>query len=188
MKMYLWAILACACSWSLGAQAQWQWTDKDGRKVFSDLAPPPDIPQHNILQQPGGQRAKTAASAASAAPAAAPTLAAPSTTGTPATLSPAAAAPLLPAPGAAKDKELQQRKAALDAQEAARQKAEDAKQAAARADNCSRAQRAKTTYASQRPLRHTNAQGEMVWMDEAARATEMRRIQSVIESDCGTHP
>lgn len=176
MKMYQLVILAWACTLSAGAVAQWQWLDKDGRKVFSDLAPPPDIPQQNILQQPGGQRAKTApAAAVPATPAAAPA-------------PPAALPGTAAAPGAVKDKELQQRKAELEAQEAARQKTEDAKNAAARADNCSRAQRAKATYESQRPLRQTNAHGELVWMDEAARATEMRRVQSVIESDCRTRP
>ena len=65
-----------------------------------------------------------------------------------------------------------------------RKKAEETKTAAARADNCSRAKLAKGTYESGKLLRHTNAKGEQVFMDEAARAEEMRRIQSVIESDC----
>ena len=76
----------------------------------------------------------------------------------------------------------------LEAQEETRKKAEDAKSAAARADNCTRAQRAKGTYESGKLLRHTNAQGEQVFMDEAARTAEMRRIQSVIESDCRARP
>jgi hypothetical protein len=42
----------CCLAWAV-AQAQWQWVDKDGRKVFSDRAPPPDIPARNILRQPG---------------------------------------------------------------------------------------------------------------------------------------
>ncbi len=181
MKMYQLVILAWACTLSVGAQAQWQWLDKDGRKVFSDLAPPPDIPLKNILHQPGGMRARPIAETP-AAPA-----------GTAAEIpgavaaTPAAAAPAtLPAaaPAAGTDKELQQRKAQLDAQEESRKKAEDAKNAALRADNCSRAQRAKGTYASGQALRQPNAKGEMVFMDEAARALEMRRIQSVIESDC----
>ncbi|HZY15413.1 MAG TPA: DUF4124 domain-containing protein, partial [Ramlibacter sp.] len=36
-------LLVLACSVPLAAAAQWQWLDKDGRKVFSDRAPPPDI-------------------------------------------------------------------------------------------------------------------------------------------------
>ena len=36
MKMHKLLLLAVACTWAMGATAQWQWTDKDGRKVFSD--------------------------------------------------------------------------------------------------------------------------------------------------------
>ena len=34
------------------AVAQWQWLDKDGRKVFSDRAPPPDVAEKSILKRP----------------------------------------------------------------------------------------------------------------------------------------
>ena len=37
------------------ASAQWQWIDKDGHKVFSDRAPPTDIPDKNILKRPGSR-------------------------------------------------------------------------------------------------------------------------------------
>ena len=47
--------LCLACMLPLLAQAQWQWIDKDGRKVFSDRAPPSDIPDKNILKQPGSR-------------------------------------------------------------------------------------------------------------------------------------
>ena len=47
-------LLAVACTWARGAAAQWQWIDKDGRKVFSDRPPPADIQEKNILKQPGG--------------------------------------------------------------------------------------------------------------------------------------
>ena len=49
-------LLALACTLPLAAVAQWQWLDKDGRKVFSDKSPPPDIPAKNILKQPGAAR------------------------------------------------------------------------------------------------------------------------------------
>lgn len=45
-------VLLLACP--LFAVAQWQWVDKDGRKVYSDRAPPSDVPAKNVLQQPGG--------------------------------------------------------------------------------------------------------------------------------------
>jgi hypothetical protein len=45
-------VLVGVCS---TAMAQWQWLDKDGRKVFSDRAPPPDVMEKDILKRPGGQ-------------------------------------------------------------------------------------------------------------------------------------
>ena len=56
---------------ALPAAAQWKWRDKDGRITVSDLPPPLDVPQADILQQPKGRPTtpapapKPAASAAS---------------------------------------------------------------------------------------------------------------------------
>lgn len=153
--------------------AQWQWTDQDGRKVFSDRPPPADVPPARILKQPHSQPLlavkPTSAAAEDTKPAATPA--------TPA---------VMPATTAASgtDKALEEKKAKAEAEEAAKKKAEEAKRAAARADNCTRAQRAKTTYDSQRPIRQTNAQGELVILDANERAAEVRRIQSIIDSDC----
>ena len=168
-KIFLWTL---AGIWSAGAMAQWQWTDQDGRKVFSDRPPPADVPPARILKQPHSQpllAVKPSAAAEDTKPAA-----------TPAT--PAA----MPATTAASgtDKALEEKKAKAEAEEAAKKKAEEAKRAAVRAGNCTRAQRAKTTYDSQRPIRQTNAQGELVILDANERAAEVRRIQSIIDSDC----
>ena len=46
-------LLIAACSLSLSAAAQWQWIDKDGRKVFSDRPPAADIKDKDIVKQPG---------------------------------------------------------------------------------------------------------------------------------------
>ena len=48
------------------AFAQWTWLDKDGRKVYSDKAPPADILDKNIMR-PGGQTGTANAAADSAA-------------------------------------------------------------------------------------------------------------------------
>ena len=56
MKTLRIALLALACTVPLAATAQWQWLDKDGRKVFSDKAPPPEVPANRIVKQPGGAR------------------------------------------------------------------------------------------------------------------------------------
>ena len=63
---------------AMAASAQYQWIDRDGRRVFSDTPPPVDLPEKNLLSRPRAaasapQRAAVApAKAASATPAAAP--------------------------------------------------------------------------------------------------------------------
>lgn len=170
-------LLALGCAWALAASAQWQWLDKDGRKVFSDRAPPLDIPEKNILKQPGG---RPAARAAAAEPAAVPGAA-----DQPAAV---AAAPAKAPASAPKlsgvDKDLEQKKKQAEEAEAAKQKAEDQKIAKGRAENCTRAKSAKGTLDSGIRVSRANAKGEMEILDEATRASETKRLQDIINADC----
>ena len=50
MKSLRLLLLAAACAMPALALAQWQWIDKDGRKVFSDRPPPADVPESKILK------------------------------------------------------------------------------------------------------------------------------------------
>ncbi len=174
-------LLAVACTWAMGAAAQWQWIDKDGRKVFSDRPPPQEIPEKNILKQPGGSSAARSA----------PATAQPAADGAPgaAAATPAAAAAPAPklaasAPGSGKDKELEEKKAQAEAAEAAKKKAEDEKIAKAKAENCTRARAAKAAFDSGKPITQPNAQGERIFLDGPARAAETKRIEGIISSDC----
>lgn len=167
MKLHHHLLLAALCLTSASAMAQWQWIDKDGRKIFSDRPPPSDVPDSKVLKQPRMGAATLAPAPVAAA-------------------SESASAPTAPASSAAagKDKELEKRKAQAEAEEAAKKKAEDDKRAKVRAENCERAKAAKATIETGKPLRHANAQGELVFMDEAARNAELKRAQAVIDSDC----
>ena len=176
MKIHKIFLLALACAWSVGAIAQWQWTDKDGRKVFSDRPPPVDVPLSRILKQPHSQPPSAVT------PSAADPQAAPDATASTATAATAATPKVVPVSGT--DKALEEKKAKAEAAEAAKKKAEDAKHAAARADNCSRAKRAKAAFDAERPVRQTNAQGESVILEGKERAAEVRRIQSIVDADC----
>ena len=153
---------------SLSAVAQYQWIDKDGRRVFSDRAPPADVPAKNILSQPRGSATKAAAPAAveAAAPAA----------------STAVAAAKPPAPGV--DKALEEKKKQAEAADAAKQKADEARQAAARADNCKRAQGAKATLDSGMRMARVNAQGEREVLDDTQRGAELKRVNDIIAASC----
>ena len=170
MKMHKLLLLAVACTWAMGAAAQWQWIDKDGRKVFSDRPPPQEIPEKNILKQPNRGLPRTPqadaavpAEAVSGASAPAP--------------KPAASAP-------GKDKALEEKKAQAEAAEAAKVKAEEERIAKAKAENCTRARQAKAALDSGRPVTQSNAQGERIFLDEAGLAAEAKRIDGVIASEC----
>ncbi|MEO7399851.1 MAG: DUF4124 domain-containing protein [Polaromonas sp.] len=158
-------------SFALTALAQWQWTDKDGRKVFSDRSPPADVQEENILKRPGGMK-QTAAVPASEGLAAA-TLAASSPAGK-------ASAPRL----SGKDAQLEARKKQAEDEEEAKKKLEEEKTAKARADNCERAKKGLASLQSGIRLSVANAKGEREFMDDNARATEAKRLQAISESDC----
>lgn len=149
----------------LSATAQWQWLDKGGRKVFSDQAPPMDVPDKNILKRPGGMSVP--------APSATPpseTAAAPAPVGTPKVSS--------------KDAALEKKKAQAQAAEADKKKAEDQRVTAAKTDNCARAKQALASLQSGIRIAQVNAQGEREFMSDEARQAETQRVQGIASSDC----
>lgn len=170
MKIAHWLVLGCLCAVPLAAAAQWQWIDKDGRKVFSDQAPPPDVPDKNILRRAGAPVARHGASLTPAVSDAASSEApAPAASG--------------PKPSGV-DKDLEEKARKAEEAEKAKQAAEAQKVAKARADNCGRARQGKATMDSGIRVARVNAQGEREIMDDKARTAEQQRLQSVIDSDC----
>lgn len=166
-------LLACSV-----ASAQWVWKEGD-RKVFSDTAPPASVPDKNILKRPGGGSAPMPVPAAVA-----PASAESGNATAPGATSPQAAAPQLPTV----DKELEAKKKQAEQAEAARQKAEEQRIAQARTENCNRAKQAKATLDTGVRVATTNAKGEREIMDDKARATETKRLDDVMRSDCGPMP
>lgn len=152
---------------AMAASAQWQWIDKDGRKVFSDRAPPAEVQEKNILKRPVA-RAAVASTTAAVADVSAPVP------------QPAASAPKLNGI----DKDLQDKKKKAEESELAKRKAEEEKVLKAKVENCARAKQAKASLDSGMRIARTNEKGEREVMDDDARASEMKRIQSVIEADC----
>jgi hypothetical protein len=166
-------ILAIAgASFALTAFAQWQWIDKDGRKVYSDRSPPSDIQEKDILKRPGG--AGRMATAVPVDSTAVPPVAAAS--------APAgkASAPKL----SGKDTQLEARKKQAEDAEAASKKAEEEKVAAAKTENCGRAKRGVASFDSGVRIATTNAKGEREIMDDKTRATETKRLQDIVAADC----
>lgn len=165
MKLIQTLIFCVACVFCVSAAAQWQWIDKDGRKVFSDIPPPVDIPEKNILRQPRG-RSRTAV-----------------------------APPSVPAEGAASaakprgtDKELLEKKKQSEKQtaeaEAAKRKAEEERVAKIQADNCARARQGQAGLNSGVRMSRVNEKGEREFYDDAMRAEEGQRLQGIINENC----
>lgn len=166
---FLAAVLAFSAA---GAWAQWQWLDKDGRKVFSDRAPGADIPDKNILKRPAGQRVAPAAQVGNTED--------PGATSAPA----APALPASAAKGVGIDKELETKKKQAADADAAKKKVEEERMTKAKIENCARAKQAKNTFDASPRVVRTNAAGEREVMDDAARAAEAKRIQGIIDADC----
>jgi hypothetical protein len=158
MKPLRFLLCLCALHVAFAAHAQWQWVDKDGRKVFSDRAPPPDIEDKNILKRPAVRAAAS---------------------------TPAATAAGQGAPAAAGvDKSLSEKKKQVDAAEAEKRKADDERNARVRADNCARAQQAQAALQAGGRMTRMNEKGEREFMDEAAIAAEAQRLQGLIDENC----
>lgn len=160
-------LLALACSLPMAAAAQWVWVDKDGRKVYSDRSPPPEVPVAKILKQPGVKGEASAAALAAAEPASAAKPA-------------AASGPKI----SGKDKALEEKKKQADAVEAEKKKAQEAEIAAAKADNCTRAKRSKASFDSGVRIAQVNDKGEREVMDDKQREAEVKRLQALIARDC----
>ena len=185
------------CALSLGllfsatAHAQWGWTDKDGRRIFSDQAPGAEIADKNVFKRPAGAKAAAVGTV---------TPLGPDATGKIASTDPkdvakeaqaaalaAASAPKTAASGpkvSGKDSELEKKKKEAETAEAAKKKAEETKQAAARAENCERAKKSLATLNSGVRVATTNAKGERDIMSDTDRAAEVKRTQDIVGADC----
>jgi Domain of unknown function (DUF4124) len=148
---------------SPAAHAQWKWRDKNGQVTASDLPPPRDVPDKDILQRPE----LTARRAAPAAQPAASAASAPGLAAKPAT-----------------DPELDKRIKLAEQDAAAKKKAEDDRLASQRRENCSRARNQLATLESGIRITRLNAKGEQEYIDDGTRANETRRARDIIAAEC----
>jgi len=145
---------------SAPADAQWKWRDRDGRITVSDLPPPRDVPQQNILQRPDPAGAERP-------PSPAPTPTTPAPTGQP---------PV--------DRELEARKQAAEAAEAERARTDAQKLAQQQAENCRNARAHLAALNTGQRIARYNPQGEREILDDKQRASETRRARDVISAEC----
>jgi Domain of unknown function (DUF4124) len=145
------------------AHAQWKWRDKNGQVTASDLPPPRDIADKDILQRPEVTTRRAAPAAAGAASAASATV--------------GAAAPVA-------ETELDKRLKAAEQEKAAKAKADEERLAAQKRDNCSRAREQLATLDSGIRIARVNQKGEREVLDDKARADETRRAREGIAANC----
>jgi hypothetical protein len=147
---------------SAPAHAQWKWRDSRGQIHISDIPPPRDVPDKDVLQRPELVVRKPAPLPA-----------------------PVAAASAAAAPGKAPvDAELEERKRKAEQEQEAKIKADQQKAAAIRKDNCQRARDQLATLDSGQRIARIKADGEREILDDDARAKETRRAREAIASEC----
>ncbi len=156
---------------SFGANAQWAWVDKDGKKVFSDRAPSADVPDKNVFKRPSKNATAHIATASNEA----------NDTGEKVAVTAKVAASK---PVAGVDKELADRMKKAELEQAAKKKTEEERIGKIKAENCQRAKLAQKNLDSGVRLSRINAQGEREVMDDAARTVEAKRLQGIAESEC----
>jgi hypothetical protein len=155
-------ILAAVATLLLAAEAraQWKWRDSRGQIHISDIPPPRDIPDKDVLQRADLTPRKPP-------PAAAPAASVPA----------AAAKPPL-------DPELEERRKRAEQEQAARTKADEQKLAAVRKENCQRAREQLATMESGQRIARIKPDGEREILDDEQRAREARRARDLIATDC----
>ncbi len=163
----LFLILVCLLSFS--ASAQWAWVDKDGKKVFSDLAPTADVPDKSIFKRPGRNVMAVAPAASDNA----------TTEKTPTAAHAGASKPVTGV-----DKDLAARLKKTEQEQAIKKKADEERISKVKADNCARAKLAQKSLDSGVRVSRVNAQGEREILDDAARSAETKRLQGIVQSEC----
>jgi hypothetical protein len=164
MRLHAWVFVGCSVLLAaLPASAQWKWKDARGQVVISDVPPPREIPDRDVLQKPGLVNRREAAQPAPAA----------------------SAAPVEAVAKAKVDPELEARKKKAEQEQNDKTKAEEQKVAAQRADNCKRARAHMGSLDSGIRLTRVNEKGEREILDDKQRAEEVARTRQIIASDCG---
>lgn len=159
------ALLLSLLTTSLPAWAQYKWKDSRGQVHASDLPPPRDIPDKDVLQRPGSGKRPT-----------------PSPTAPGVLPGPAASAPaLVKAPV---DPELEARRKRADEGNRQRARADEDRLAAQRSENCQRARQQLAMVDSGQRLLRYNERGEPVAVDDAGRAEDAQAARRVMASDC----
>jgi hypothetical protein len=142
------------------ACAQWAWRDENGRTVYSDRPPPPNVRSNQILRQPGAQSFGTPAAETKVDNKAA-------------------------APKTLAERELEFRKRQQERAEAEKKQAEEQARQEARARECERMRGYLRALENGERIARTDAQGNREFLDDAQRAAEIARVRDSLARSCG---
>jgi hypothetical protein len=156
----------------IAAHAQYVWLDEKGRKQYSDMAPPANIPKSRILQEPG-----TAVRSVSQTTSAASTEKDENSvnSGSPSVKAKA------PMTIAEQNAEFQKRR--IEQADKEKKAAEKTKSDADKAKNCDRARVYNRSIESGERLARTDQSGERYFLSDDQRAQESRDVRRILE-DC----
>ncbi|MEO6410829.1 MAG: DUF4124 domain-containing protein [Burkholderiaceae bacterium] len=163
------AIVLVGLAGVTSALAQWKWLDKSRQVQYSDIPPPFETPERDILQRPKSPTAAAPTPALAAAPAAS-----------------AASGAGIQAKTVEPELEAKRRKAEQDqaARAKSEAKAEEERVVAMRTENCNRARADVRTLDDGGRLARSNVRGEREVLDDRQRAEELRRTRDLIAALC----
>ena len=160
---------------STPSEAQWAWKDANGRTVYSDRPPPPDIKAGSIVRQPNTQ------TLANPAPASGPL----DDAGKPADGKTPDAKSAPNAPKTVAEREMEFRKRQQERAESEKKAAEEQTKSAAKTAECDRARGYMKSLEDGIRITKTDASGNREFLDDSQRAAEMDRTRKIIQSTCG---
>ena len=166
------AVALVAGTVAAGAAAQWAWKDDNGRLVYSNIPPPPNVKASQIVSQPG------------AAPAAArPGPSYDSDMNKPAATP--AASPAAPTkPKTAVELEAEFRKRQQERADSERKTQEAQQKEAAKAAECERARGYLRALEDGMRIRRSDAAGNQEYLDDAQRVAETERARKTVAQLC----
>jgi type IV secretory pathway VirB10-like protein len=154
--------------------AQWAWKDENGRTVYSDQPPPPNVMPGSIVMQPTPMAPVNDTSAAAPQPGSDAATAAKA----------GAQAPAAAHPPSIAEQEQEFRKRQKQRMEAEKKLAEQQTETTRKSEDCERARGYMQSLGAGIKLVRTNPDGSRELMDDEQRAAEVQRTQSIIDSRC----
>ncbi len=165
------AVAIVAGMYASTAAAQWAWKEDNGRVVYSDRPPPPNIKSSQILRQPNVTMPEPARSAGApeGEKAAAPTAAAPAASTAPKSLA---------------ERDMEFRKRQQERADAERKAQDEQQKSAAKAADCERSRGYLRSLEDGVRISRTDAAGNREILDDAQRAAEVERARKMVQQVC----